>query len=695
MTANIRRTLLLLVLPICTLLAAAAPALAQGNEAVIDRIIKEGKNNSNVWLYLEFISKEIGPRLTGSTRLERANNWTRDMFESFGCENAHLFQWGEIPVRFDRGPSFCRMIKPIERDLEFTARAWSAGTDGTVTGKVVKQPANMKELEAMKDELKGTWVLSKPIARGGRRGVVGDNPGGAGTQPATQPAREGATDAPPPPADAQGGGAPPPPADAQGAGAQPPAGERRGNRERGAGRFGPGQNEELINAMYEAGIAGRLVASNTDLVVTGGERGWREMKFDDLPTQVSISISRKDYDMLNSRLADGETVEIEANLDHRFSTGPDGESIPLYNTVAEIPGTEFPEQVVIVSAHLDSWDGPGSQGAQDNGTGSAVTLEAARILKAAGVKPRRTIRFCLWTGEEQGLLGSREYVNSLSDEEKANISAVLVDDGGTNYQGGLVCIAEMEEMLKTATEPVTKAFPDMPVDIIVRERMPRGGGSDHASFNREGIPGFFWEEDGLGGREGKNYTFVHHTQHDTTRYAVHEYLIQSATCSAITAYNLAMADDMLPRPPAPPATQPETPPETPGDFTPTPGPLTGTWVADVERNGNVTEAAFTFTLEHATDGRLRGFMFSRYGEGRIRRAEFNSDTGELTFRFNTDMGSTTNYKATVKGEEMTGTLGSEDAGFSMEFTARKTSSEIQQPVAEEQGQAGQRRDGSN
>jgi hypothetical protein len=263
---------------------------------------------------------------------------------------------------------------------------------------------------------------------------------------------------------------------------------------------------------------------------------------------------------------------------------------------------------------------------------------------------------------------------------------VLVDDGGTNYQGGLVCVADMQEMLAKATEPVNKAFPEMPVDIIVRERMPRGGGSDHASFNRVGIPGFFWEEDGSGGREGKNYTYVHHTQFDTPRFAVAEYLIQSATCSAITAYNLAMADSMLPRATVP-ASQPEgTGPQEPGEFTAAPGPLTGTWVASVIRNGELSENAFSFTLEHSTEpDRLRGYMFSRYGEGRMRRVEFNSDTGELTFRFATEMGGNIQYKATVKGDEMTGTLGSEDAGFNMDFSAKRESSEIRQATPDEPG----------
>src|SRR5690606_18097550 len=112
----------------------------------------------------------------------------------------------------------------------------------------------------------------------------------------------------------------------------------------------------------------------------------------------------------------------------------------------------------IISGHLDSWNGPGSQGVVDNGTGSAVTLEAARILAAVGAKPKRTIRFILWTGEEQGLLGSRAYVESLSEEERAKISAVFVDDGGTNCEGGLVCPPWMFEYLAPATAATNGQF---------------------------------------------------------------------------------------------------------------------------------------------------------------------------------------------------------------------------------------------
>jgi len=226
-------------------------------------------------------------------------------------------------------------------------------------------------------------------------------------------------------------------------------------------------------------------------------------------------------------------------LQHHFERGP----IPLYNTIAEIPGRELPDEVVIISGHLDSWDGPGSQGTVDNGTGSSVAIEAARILAAVGVQPKRTIRFILWTGEEQGLLGSRAYVDSLSEEERAKISAVFVDDSGTNQQSSLSGVPVMEPMLRQAIAPMNYAFPDAPLELSISETMPRGGASDHASFNRVGVPGFFW------GKTGRAfYRYAWHTQNDKIDQAIPEYLIKNATVSAIAAYVLAEADTLLPRP---------------------------------------------------------------------------------------------------------------------------------------------------
>lgn len=448
---------------------------AERTSAIL-QVIDEGRSRNQTMKHLTYLCEEIGPRLTGSSRLERAHHWSADLFKEFGLENVEVREWGQLPVRFDRGPSAGRMVSPVERKFEFTTRSWSAGTDGPWRGKVLYEPQTEDELEAIADQLEGAWILRKS-----------------------------------------------------------------GNR--------PSPLAERLNS---AGIYGYITGSRQEIVNTGGVPGIMQLKIDSISPIVNVIVRRSDYDAMNSRLADGEEVTVEFDLQHEFVEGP----IPLYNTIAEIPGTELPDEVVIISAHLDSWDGPGSQGTVDNGTGSCVTIEAARILMAAGAKPKRTIRFILWSGEEQGLLGSRAYVRELSEEERAKISAVFVDDSGTNQQASLTCAANMEEMLRQVIAPMNYAFPDVPIRLNVLPRMPaRGGASDHASFNAVGIPGFFWGKTGTA-----DYRYAWHTQNDRLDQAVPEYLVKNSTVSAIAAYMLSEADTLLPRSPAAAEGEESTPP---------------------------------------------------------------------------------------------------------------------------------------
>ena len=579
---------------------AAGPALAQGDPDVVARIIDVGKNHSQAWETLEYLAHEIGPRLTGSTRLERACLWALEEMRGYGLHNCHLEKWGEIPVRFDRGASRARMIAPTEREFEFTTRAWSAGTDGPVSGRVLRMPTTEEEYAAVSGDLPGSWILTKGRRRRGRRDETEEE----------KAARELA--------------------------------------------------ESLAQRVREAGILGTIRGSRNDLVITSGS--WRDLSMDDLPTDVEIQVRRSDYEAMEELLDEGKEVRVEADLVHFFSDGP----VPVYNVVGEIPGTERPDEVIILSGHLDSWDGPGSQGAQDNGTGTSVMLEAARILMEAGARPKRTIRICLWTGEEQGLYGSRAYVESLSEEEKAGISACLVDDGGTNYQGGLVCIESMAPMLDEAIAPVVAAFPEYDIANSVQDHMPRGGASDHASFNRAGIPGFFWIEKGKGGREEKNYNFVHHTQYDTTRYAVPEYLVQSATCSAVVAYNLAQAEGLLPREERNEETDSGVALPVDASFQVLSGGLTGAWKGTLtgDSDGGI---GFLLDLQVAKDGRVRGTLSSPVGEGRIKEGSWDAATGSATFKATSDMGPL-EMAVKLEGERLTGTI---ELGGKHTFSAQR------------------------
>lgn len=529
----------------------AVPAIEMGDDSVTMRIVQEGALRSEVMENLKGLAVDRGPRLTGSENLRKAQDWASQNFRDWGLTNVHLEQWGTVGVGFDRGPSsgtifLARPMRPetrpgvntrdpapaatppsdgtaepareaaqeapkpvprVEwtkaREVELTALSWSVGTSGAVRGLVVREPKDEAEYQAMQGDLKGAWVLVQAPPGLGMRGV------------------------------------------------RSMMSARYDMRKEARKKVAEGKSVSelpIAERLAFAPIAGYISSSRDERVWTGAVAGWRDLSITDRDDpsddQPHVQVRLSDYDFLNSRLADGEKVEVEFNLSHTFKAGP----IPVHNVIAEIKGSKYPNEYVIISGHLDSWDGPGSLGVTDNATGSAVTMEAARILKAVNAKPLRTIRFVLWTGEEQGLLGSKGYVNSRKDE-LPGISAVFVDDGGTGYQAGVQAAEVQVEMLAAASAPVNNVFFSrfdkkfLNVDIKnTGETMKSHGGSDHASFNQVGVPGFFWEE---GGRA--EYGYGWHTQNDKMNLAIEEYLIQSATNSAVVAYRLGCAPTLLPR----------------------------------------------------------------------------------------------------------------------------------------------------
>lgn len=284
-------------------------------------------------------------------------------------------------------------------------------------------------------------------------------------------------------------------------------------------------------ALAEIGLAGRIRGTGA-LVRTGGRY---RISYDDLPTDVVISLKDEYYADLKARLDRGEEVELEFDIDNRFLPGP----MPQYNVIADLVGSEFPDEYVYVGGHLDTWDG--AQGAQDNGTGCATTIEAARLLSLAGAQPKRTIRFILWGGEEQGLLGSRADVRA-HPELMEKISCVLVHDGGTNYLSGISGPKALAGQLREACAPLFELDSAMPFAVRENAGLGGGGGSDHASYVAAGVPGFFWNQTGRA-----PYGFIHHTQNDTMEHVVSEYQRHSAMVVAIAAYNIANLDAMLDR----------------------------------------------------------------------------------------------------------------------------------------------------
>ncbi len=632
------------------------PNIRMGNPAIVRKVVREGRHDNRVMEHLTTLCEEFGPRLTGSTSCEASARWAADQFRAWGLENVSLHHWGDIAVRFDRGPSHGAVYTPNRdgdlrksRDLQFSTLSWTRGTDGPARGPVVRMPETADEARSMADDIAGAWVLIPEEHASDRRGIrsVGylmrertslrqeiRNEAGAAQAHADEPDD-----------DAHGG--------EQTWGDRPEGAHWAGTylysgnpintwlqlsdldadeitgtlsipgfhtgpihdaahddgeltfswkHEMGTSHItlqidgdtatgqstsssgnvyqielaysdgtesetsddepdAPSVDRELLAAVLAAEPLGFISSSrDADRVWTTRKNGWDEMPLHEYEQDVEVNVIAPDYDYINSRISDGLPFEVEFNLDHTLTAGP----IACHNVIAEIPGTVWPDEVVIMSAHLDSWDGPGSQGTIDNGTGTAVMMEAARLLMAAGVRPKRTIRFALWTGEEQGLHGSREYVEDLTDEELEKISAAFVDDGGTNFQGGAPAADFMVPYLAAATAPVNGIFFDQTdydsamndddetndahagyMNVNIRptgDKISTHSGSDHASFNREGVPGFFWDEIGRA-----NYRHAWHTQHDRMDQAIPGYLQQSSTNSAVVAYQLADAPSRLPR----------------------------------------------------------------------------------------------------------------------------------------------------
>ena len=347
-------------------------------------------------------------------------------------------------------------------------------------------PANAEELAALRPKLEGAWVITQTASR--RR------PGSSGSE-----------------------GAPASGAPASGAPAS--ASSDRAFR------------DELNKAYDEEGIAGTIRSGRGELIHTGGSS---KISFDKLPTRPAVTLLAAEHKEIVDRLKAGEEVRLEFDIRNWFVEGP----IELANVIAEIPGTEKPDEVVIVGGHLDTWDG--ATGATDNGTGVATTLEAARLLVKAGAQPKRTIRFMLWGGEEQGLLGSRAYVEK-HKEEMPKVSAVLVHDGGTNYCAGITATPPMVRMLEEVFAPVANLDPELPFKVREVKGLS-GGGSDHASFLRADVPGFFWSQKGRA-----NYNHTHHTQFDTYEQAIPEYQRNSAVVIAVGALGIANLPTLLSR----------------------------------------------------------------------------------------------------------------------------------------------------
>ena len=528
------------------------PALAQNgaDKDLLERIRQEEKNNSQIMKTMHMFSDVYGPRLTGSPNHKAAAEWAVKQMTAWGLKNAHLEPWDFKHPGWLNERLTAMMVSPIKDVLTCEVLAWTPSTRGTVTANAYQM---ILPVRPSQDQLTAYFETQKAKVRGrivlaGKHTeiAVDLNP------PVKRMTDEQAQQRYGP--NARGGGFPhPSPTPTPAPGAPRPLTNR--------------QIDEQVDAFLKTN--GALMRVNDAAFAFRRIRAFNNRTFDITKALPTVVMSNEDYGRITRILADGTNVTLEFNIVNR--TYPEGKT--SYNTIAEIPGTDKADEVIMLGGHLDSWHS--STGATDNAIGCAIMMEAARILQTLGVRPRRTIRVALWSGEEQGLLGSQAYVkehfgsfeNPKPGYEKFG-GYFNIDSGTGRVRGaGVFGPTAAAEIMRKILEP----FKDDGVAGAVASRSRSLGGSDNTSFSQAGLPGI-----GMGQDPIEYGTHTWHTQFDTYERILWDDVKKDAVTVAWSVYQLAMRDELLPRfakadmPPLPRAQAEETPTPTPS---PTPRPL--------------------------------------------------------------------------------------------------------------------------
>ena len=523
------------------------PATETLDLATYQRIRDEGFNHSHVMEFASALMDGIGPRLTGSPNLKKANEWTRDTLTKIGLENAHLEDWGEFGLGWQQLNTWARMTTPDTAILILQATPWSPSTPGPVTGDVVfVNIASDKDFDQYKGKLEGKVVLF---------GAMRDVPpvDKALFSRYTDQELADLADFP-----------------VTGGGGMSPDMQRRlqayVERNRLIDKIATFFADEKVAAVIEPSRDGKNGGgSGGTLFDDNGATLGRTPYIAEKRVKVPVAVAAiESYGRLYRLTQAHAPVSVEIDIETKFT----GDHEHGFNTVAEIPGTDpsLKEQVVMVGGHLDSWIA--GTGATDNGAGTVVAMEAVRILKALGIKPRRTIRIALWTGEEQGIFGSKGYCTQhfgsarLSTEpdqlalpefmrraagplevkpEQKLVSAYFNVDNGTGKIRGVYTQGN------TTIGPIFAQWiaplKDLGVTTITNRNT---GGTDHLSFDAVGVPGFQFIQDDM------DYeSRTHHSNEDTVERLQPADLKQIAVVEAIFLYNAAQRDQMLPRKPLP------------------------------------------------------------------------------------------------------------------------------------------------
>ena len=483
---------------------------------VVNKIIEIGKTDNQTMHHLDVLCNRFGGRPIGSDAYDNAAEWAASQFREWGMQ-VEMDEAGILPVGFNRGPWFGKLLSENGMSLHFATPSYTAGTKGVQTGHVLLEPKTQDEFDHMKGRLKGAWVLITGISDGWpidfsenanhrRDSLIAGN-----------------------------------------------IEIRKQNHDIEAENEKAGKNgvqKELLSLndepalfyrqMKDAGILGIIQSAPVPIRVLYDRRNIDSMTFDNLPTLPDIKLDEHQYATIAQMAKERLNFFLEFDIRNHFKPGP----IKYYNVIGIIPGTKYSDEYVIMGGHLDSYDV--GTGGVDDGSGSTPAMEAARMIMKAGGKPKRTILVCLWAGEEFGLLGSKSWV-AQNKTKLPNISNMFNRDGGPTVANSLSVPGSWMDDFEKICEPLNSINPDFPFTLKKaepRQKPKVAWGTDSGPFAVEGVPTLtFGTED----TKGYNFSYgeIWHTERDLYNKSIAEYQEHTSIVTAIVVLGVANLDHLL------------------------------------------------------------------------------------------------------------------------------------------------------
>ena len=496
-----------------------ATSLSAQTDQTVAKIIKIGQIDNQTMDHLDILCNRFGGRLVGSDAYENSANWAASKFKEWGMQ-VELEEAGELAVGFNRGPWFGRLLSDNSMHLHFATPSYTSGTKGVQRGHVLIEPKTQVEFDRMKGRLKGAWVLISGENRGWPIDYTDNSQKKRDSIKVVNEKINKNNDK-----------------------------IRTENWKNRHAEKAPKELLPLIEEpalfyaeMRDAGILGIIQSSKTPIRVLYDRKNINEMTFETLPTVPDIKLDEHQYKTIKRMAEEKRYFQLEFDIRNYFKMGP----VKYHNVVGVIPGTEFPDEYVMMGGHLDAFDV--ASGGVDNGSGVSASMEAARLIMEAGGKPKRSIIVVLFAGEEFGLLGSKAWIKN-NKEKLPKLANMLNRDGGPTVPVGISVSSAMRDDFEKICAPINDINPDFP--FVISERLPREKpkkpwGTDSGPFAVEGVPTIGFK---ITDPKGYNFSYgeIWHTERDMFNKSIAEYQEHAATVTAVVIYGIANLDHLLSR----------------------------------------------------------------------------------------------------------------------------------------------------